>query len=148
MRIATRLFAPAVLLAAGVSQADGTAVKGDLSVRLLSLRNNSGQIGCGLYASENGFPKDRSAAIQTRWCAIAGQQSSCTFDPIPAGSYAVACLHDENKNGILDTNVLGIPTEGFVASNNAKGFMGPPSFKDAKFSVAGAATELRLKMRY
>ena len=32
-------------------------------------------------------------------------------------------------------NMMGIPSEDYAASNNAKGFMGPPSYKDAKFTV-------------
>jgi uncharacterized protein (DUF2141 family) len=44
--------------------------------------------------------------------------------------------------------LLGIPTEGVVASNHAKGGMGPPSFKDAKLAFAGAAAELRPHMGY
>jgi uncharacterized protein (DUF2141 family) len=121
---------------------------GALSVRLLELRNNNGQIACGLWLSETGFPKDRRMAAQAKWCRIANRESLCTFDPVASGTYAVACFHDENNNGILDTGLLGIPTEGVVASRNAKGFMGPPRFNDAKFTFAGNATELRLKMGY
>jgi uncharacterized protein (DUF2141 family) len=146
--LAPSLLAGALLLGTGTSQADPPPVTAVLSVRLVDLRNNNGQIGCGLWASEKGFPKDRSAALQTKWCPIANKESLCSFDPIPAGTYAVACFHDENNNGILDTGLFGIPTEGVVASNHAKGFMGPPSFKDAKFSFPGTATELRLKMGY
>jgi len=36
---------------------------------------------------------------------------------IPPGTYAIACYHDENDNGKLDTNFLGIPKEGTGASN-------------------------------
>jgi uncharacterized protein (DUF2141 family) len=142
------LAAVALLLSAGASQADTPAATAVLSVRLVDLRNNNGRIGCELYASEKGFPKDHSAALQTKWCPIAGKESLCDFDPILPGTYAVACFHDENRNGVLDTGLFGIPTEGVVSSNHAKGFMGPPSFKDAKFSFPGTATELRLKMRY
>mgnify|MGYP005997300017 FL=1 len=35
----------------------------------------------------------------------------------------------------MDTNFLGIPKEPIGMSNNAKGFMGPPKYKDAKFNV-------------
>jgi uncharacterized protein (DUF2141 family) len=124
-----RLLAGALLLSTGRSQADPPPVTAALAVRLVDLRNNNGQIGCGLWASEKGFPKDRSVALQTKWCRIANQESLCSFDPIAAGTYAVACFHDENSNGILDTGLFGIPTEGVVASNHARGFMGPPSFK-------------------
>jgi uncharacterized protein (DUF2141 family) len=119
-----------------------------LSVRLSQLRSNSGQVGCMLYTSAKGFPTDPSAAAQKRWCPISDKISTCSFDPIPAGTYAVACFHDENKNGKCDTGLFGIPTEGTVVSNQAKGFMGPPSFDKAKFSFSGAESELQLHMAY
>lgn len=147
-RLALLVFPAAALIAEHASRADEPASTAVLSVRLLDLRNDDGRIGCALYASEKGFPKDRRAAAQEKWCSIASRRSVCTFDPIPAGTYAVACFHDENNNGKLDTALFGIPIEGVVASNHAKGVMGPPSFKDAKFSFKGVTTELRLKMGY
>lgn len=50
------------------------------------LRSDQGSIGCALFNGERGFSKDRSAAIQTKWCAIANQESVCRFDPTPAGT--------------------------------------------------------------
>ncbi len=134
-----------VLLETSLSVADSTAV---LTVRVTNLRSNNGQVGCMIYASARGFPTDSSASLQRRWCPIANAASTCAFDPMPAGTYAVACFHDENKNGKCDTGVFGIPTEGTVVSNHAKGFMGPPSFDKAKFSLPGAASELQLRMGY
>jgi uncharacterized protein (DUF2141 family) len=124
----------------------GTA--GALSVRLVGLHNDHGRSGRALFDSEKGFPKDSGAASQRVWCPIEGAESLCHFDPIPAGTYAIACFHDENGNGKCDTGLFGIPTEGTVVSNNAKGFMGPPRFKDATFSFPGRPTELRLRMVY
>ena len=119
-----------------------------LSVKVTSLRSDNGQVGCMLYGSAKGFPTDPSAAAQKRWCSIKDKTSTCGFDPVPAGTYAVACFHDENGNGKCDTGLLGIPTEGTVVSNHAKGFMGPPSFDKAKFSFTGVAGELQLRMGY
>jgi uncharacterized protein (DUF2141 family) len=101
-----------------------------------------------LFGWEKGFPRDSGAALQRTWCPIHGSESTCSFDPIPAGTYAVACFHDENGNGTCDTGVLGIPTEGTVVSNEPKGFLGPPRFKDAAFSFPGHPTELCLRMGY
>jgi uncharacterized protein (DUF2141 family) len=137
----------AMLLAGGLSFAESPP-SGVLTVRVSQLRSNDGQVGCMLYNSSKGFPTDPSAAAQKRWCPIRTKTSTCSFDPIPAGTYAVACLHDENGNGKLDTGIFGIPTEGTVVSNHAKGFMGPPSFDKAKFSFSGAATALDLRMGY
>ena len=141
------VVAVGVLLALSPSSADALAM-GVLTVQITSLRSNNGQIGCMIYNSPKGFPKDSSAALQRRWCPIANSASTCVFDPIPAGVYAIACFHDENKNGKLDTGLFGIPTEGTVASNHAKGFMGPPSFDKAKFSFLGLASELQMRMGY
>jgi uncharacterized protein (DUF2141 family) len=121
---------------------------GALSVRLVGLRNDHGRSGCELFASEKGFPTDSKAALQRVWCPIDGTESICHFGPVSPGTYAIACFHDENGNGECDTGFLGIPTEGTVVSNEAKGFMGAPKFKDAKFSFLGHSTELRLRMGY
>jgi uncharacterized protein (DUF2141 family) len=60
---------------------------------------------------------------------------SVMFYSISKGNYAVMAYHDVNNNGKLDTNFLGIPSEPFAFSNNAKGFMGAPKFEKAKFIV-------------
>ena len=137
----------AALLVGSPSSADPPAT-GTLTIRVTSLRSNNGQVGCMIYNSAKGFPADSTMALQRLWCPISTAASTCAFDPTPAGIYAVACIHDENKNGKLDTGLFGIPTEGTVVSNHAKGFMGPPSFEKARFSFSGAASELQLHMAY
>jgi uncharacterized protein (DUF2141 family) len=130
------------------SLASGDTASAVLSVRMTGLHSSKGKVGCTLYNGPNGFPKDPSAAIQQRWCKIDGTSSACRLDPIPAGTYAVACFHDENDNGKLDTGWFGIPTEGTAVSNNAKGSLGPPKYDDAKFVFPGRPTELSIRMTY
>lgn len=137
----------AAVLVSATSAADPPAT-GVLTVRVAQLRSNDGQVGCALYTSPDGFPTDPSKAAQMRWCPIKEKTSTCSFDPIPAGTYAVACFHDENGNGKLDKNFLGIPKEGTVVSNHAKGSFGPPPFDKAKFSFSGAASAMDLRMGY
>jgi uncharacterized protein (DUF2141 family) len=137
----------AIVLATGAAASEPPRT-GTLTVRVSALRSSRGQVGCTIYNSAKGFPTDPSLALQQRWCAIDKTESVCVFDPIPPGSYAVSCFHDENKNGKLDTGAFGIPTEGTTASNDAKGLMGPPTFDKAKFSFDGVASELSLRMGY
>ena len=60
--------------------------------------------------------------------------ASLTLEP---GTYALQAYQDENNNDKLDMNWLPPgPGEPWVVSNNAQGTMGPPSFKDASFSVS------------
>ena len=58
------------------------------------------------------------------------------FDRLAAGTYAVAVVYDEDRNGELNTGLLGIPTELVGLSNNAKGLFGPPSFEKASFVLS------------
>ena len=51
------------------------------------------------------------------------------------GVYAISLFVDSNSNKIIDKNFLGIPTEQYGFSNNATGFLGSPSFKDASFNL-------------
>ena len=53
-----------------------------------------------------------------------------SFD-IPPGTYAVKLHIDENENGELDTNFLGIPKEQYGISNNGR-FL---NFKAASFII-------------
>ena len=56
---------------------------------------------------------------------------------LPAGTYALRIMHDVNGNGELDTNFVGIPSEPWAFSNNAKGNFGPPTWADVSFELKG-----------
>lgn len=66
---------------------------------------------------------------------------------LPHGEYAIAVYHDENTNGELDTNMLGIPKEAYGFSNNARGRFGPASWEDASFTVDGEETEINISLQ-
>jgi uncharacterized protein (DUF2141 family) len=46
----------------------------------------------------------------------------------------------------MDTNFLGIPKEDYGCSNNARGFMGPPKWKDAKFQINNKSIIQHIKL--
>ena len=58
------------------------------------------------------------------------------FD-LPDGTYAIGIFVDANYNNEMDRNFFGVPKEQYGFSNDAKGSFGPPSFKDASFTVSG-----------
>ena len=49
--------------------------------------------------------------------------------------YTAAIFHDVNNNGKLDKNLLGVPTEPYGFSNNARSKWGPPKYDTAKFQL-------------
>jgi len=104
-----------------------------LTVAVSGLKNNSGTVKVGLYNSDGTFLKTTYKSVASK---IKDNKAMVTFENLPAGEYAISTYHDENNNGKLDKNMMGIPSEDYAASNNAKGFMGPPAYKDAKFVLA------------
>jgi len=64
---------------------------------------------------------------------IENKKTEYIFEELPFGEYAIKLFHDENMNGELDSNFLGIPTEDYGFSNNVRGTFGPADYDDAKF---------------
>ena len=50
---------------------------------------------------------------------------------LPPGRYAINAFHDENGNGQLDSNIVGVPTEGYGFANDPTSTFGPPEFDAA-----------------
>ena len=140
------LGALAMALTGQLAQAQ--PAEGVLNARIQGLQSANGKVGCWLWDQPKGYPTDPKLARALHWGAISGGSATVSFDGLAPHTYALACFHDENGNGKLDTNWLGIPNEGMVASNNARGRMGPPKFDDAKFAFVGPVLELALKVRY
>ena len=86
-------------------------------------------------------------ATAKRFVTISGKVATCLFDAIPASTYAIVAMHNENGNGKMDTNFLGAPTEGFGASRDARGLFGP-SFREAAFRFAGGSATIPIGIRY
>lgn len=64
---------------------------------------------------------------------------------VAPGTYAIGIFHDANLNNRLDNYFFGVPREQYGFSNNARGFMGPPSFDDAAFTLEGK-TEISITL--
>ena len=71
-----------------------------------------------------------------------------TIADVPPGLYAAQAFHDENGNGRLDRNILGLPKEAMGFSNDAVMHMGPPRFDAAAFQVAGDVAHIAFKLHY
>jgi len=120
-----------------------------IHVNVLNIRNSTGNVACALFDSPDGFPNEfLRYATNIMAIKIRHTQARCDFLSIPPGTYALAVVHDENMNGKLDTNWLGIPKEGYGFSNNAKAILGAPSFSAASFPYDGQDLELTISLHY
>ncbi|HEY3500081.1 MAG TPA: DUF2141 domain-containing protein [Polyangiaceae bacterium] len=142
LRAASTLFVLALVPCSTVVAAEETPDSNEVQFRT-QLRERGGVVRCGLFAQSGWLTKPVGAAIVK---ANTGRPI-CVFRGIPKGTYGLSAFHDKNDNGKLDTNFFGMPTEDYCASNNARGFMGPPSFEDAKFTYEGGTKRLEARMK-
>ena len=86
-----------------------------------------------LYDSPNAFG-DLRDPVMTVTTELDGRDTY-SITNVPAGEYALIAYHDENLNGRMDKNFIGIPREplGFVNNYQPKG---PPSYVKASFTLS------------
>ena len=127
-----------------------TRSTGTLTVHVNGARNTKGKIGVSLFQSPQGFPEDTSKAIRQESVEIdpSTMSTQVVFKNLPQGIYAVSVLHDENGNGKMDKNFVGMPKEGYGASNNPKKKMHAPTFDEAKFSLNSAEQTIEVTLIY
>ncbi len=130
------------------ARAEDAGGSNSLKFVVVGLHSNTGEVDCALFASAEGFPGDTGKAIKTTKSKIENGQGVCAFSGVAPGDYAASVFHDENGNGKLDRNFMGMPKEGVGASNDAAGSFGPPKFDDARFSYKGGAQSLTIHVRY
>jgi len=99
------------------------------------LRDNDGVVQVLLFTADSGYPTKFDRAAHRATAKIEHGHATVALIGVPKGTYAANIWHDADGDGKLGTNIIGMPKEGVGASNNAKGFMGPPSFEKASFTV-------------
>jgi uncharacterized protein (DUF2141 family) len=126
----------------------GFSQTGTLEVQLTGIQDKPGVIRVVLFADQDGFPNDHLKASESMNFEIEGPEIIFQFENILYGDYAIAILHDENKNGKMDYNFFRMPREGFGFSNNASGTLGPPNFDASKFTLNSELKTLKIKISY
>ncbi|MBU6157071.1 MAG: DUF2141 domain-containing protein [Alphaproteobacteria bacterium] len=114
------------------------AVAADLSVEVEGLAGNAGQVLVALHNNSETFPSGWSEAVAVERVPASGPVV-VRFRNVPPGRYAVMAVHDADGNGRMTKTWIGLPLEGFGASNNP-GALGPPRFRQAAFDVTGDRT--------
>jgi len=120
---------------------------GRLEVDLAGLRNAKGTVYLCLTGTAAGFPDCSRDPRALKRSEPARGLGRLAFENLPAGTYALTALHDENSNRKMDFR-LGLPREGVAFSNNAPVRFGPPAYSAVRFRVGPGTTRQKLKFRY
>jgi uncharacterized protein (DUF2141 family) len=123
----------------------------ELKVTLENFRSDKGQVLICVFSAESSavdtFPDCmKGRPVRQGKLSIKGGKVVVSYSGLKDGVYAVAAVHDENGNGELDTNFLGVPTEGIGISNNPQ-LLGKPQFPEARFEIKGK-TGITVSIKY
>ena len=122
----------------------GVAHAGELAVTITDIRAAEGTLLVSVVNSDAAWNNQAKPVAATKVAATKGEMT-LKFADLPDGQYAVQVMHDQNDNGKLDTNFVGIPSEGYGFSNNPN-VMRRAHFDEARFELVGnAAISIRLR---
>ena len=139
-------FALASIVTASMFTA-APALAARIIVTVSGLHNANGGIYVGLYATPSKFLNGNQCDAMRKVRAGTGPVT-VVFDNLPPGTYAVGAYHDENNNDHLDTDFVGLPSEGYALSNGVRAVMSKPTFHQAAFTVGAEDKPVALHIRY
>jgi len=118
---------------------------GEISVVVKNIRALQGSLRVAVVNSEAGLGS-KAEPIAARAVAVTGEEMTLRFPNLPGGTYAVMVMHDANGNGKLDTNLIGMPTEGYGFSNNPN-VMRRPRYDEVSFAIGDAPLTVTINLR-
>lgn len=123
-----------------------TAGSGTLTISANNFSSDDGKAIVKLFRKENDFPKKAFVEAAAK---IMDGKAVLTFADIPYGEYAAFLFQDENLNGTLDHNFLGLPKEpiGFSNGWNLTIFSGMPNFSKLKFEFSEQKPDCKIDMK-
>ena len=123
------------------------SLHGKLTIIIKGIEKIVGNMNVALYNSYKSFA-NKETPFRGAVVPVSDYTLIVAFDSIPKGVYSVAVFQDEDKNGVLKTNNLGIPIEGYGFSNNVPGAMRPPDYAQTKFVYSGKNKAIIINMVY
>ncbi|WP_169570272.1 DUF2141 domain-containing protein [Sneathiella limimaris] len=118
----------------------------EIHIQVQGLRSADGDVRVTLFQAGNFLKFDK--VFRRAKTLASGAPVELVLKDLPEGDYSFSIAHDENANGELDKNFFGIPKEGVGVSNNAKGFLGPPSDAAATFSLRAEPVRQTILLSY
>lgn len=141
-----RFFRAIIATAVLAVTAPAFAETGKLVITLSGCKSDKGSVMLVVYDSKDTFTKTELARANAKVSVSSGTARAEIAD-LPAGTYTVSAYHDENGNGKLDTNFLGMPKESYGFSNDARGKAGPPEWEAAAFSFSGGTQTISIRLK-
>ena len=99
-----------------------------VQIRFIS-ESEGGSVRMAWYTSESSFMEEAAGSASQKYVS----DSMTITITVPNKPIAFTFYHDLNEDQELNTNVIGIPTEPYGFSMNARGRFGPPTYTECVF---------------
>ena len=135
------LIKPSLLISTVLLAA--TASAATIEVKVSSVVGGKGKVNVAVCDKER-FLKD---CLYSGSAPAQANETVVTIQNLPKGTWAVLAYQDENQNDKLDRNFIGVPSENYGFSRDARGKFGPPDFSDAAIEIGDELTVAKIKLR-
>jgi uncharacterized protein (DUF2141 family) len=133
---------PALVIAMACASLAQAPEKYKITVTVTGIRNTTGNVRVALWSDSNTVAQLKVVDIDPKTL-----KATAVFEEVAPGTYGVRVLHDENNNGKLDFDEMGMPLEGYGHSNNPEKRPGPPNWDEYKF-VLDKDTTMEIRLIY
>ena len=126
-----------------------TSVPIVISVTIKDIKTPNGQILMGIYKDDVSFDKEIAYKKVQAFKTKISNGILLVEVKLEPGKYGISLMDDENFNGKMDYNFIGIPKEGFGFSNYYHSGLSKPKLKSFAFEVIeNKNTKVEVKMKY
>ena len=120
-----------------------------ISVTIKDIKTPNGQILMGIYKDDVSFDKELPYKKVQAFKTKISNGILLVEVKLEPGKYGISLMDDENFNGKMDYNFIGIPKEGFGFSNYYHTGLTKPKLKSFLFEVIeNKNTKVEVKMKY
>ncbi|MCW5922981.1 MAG: DUF2141 domain-containing protein [Saprospiraceae bacterium] len=117
-----------------------------LSISFTNISEAKGSLYIGVYDSESSFLQEKKVVFKKVLPVRKKGSIELKIPDLAPGFYAVSCFHDLNDNGKLDKNLVGIPSEPYGFSNNARPKFRAPKWEEAKFEIKSGENRIAIRL--
>jgi uncharacterized protein (DUF2141 family) len=132
--------------AADQSSVETLSEEFQFTLKISGLKPQESKLYIALFNSADGFPKG-DQSWKTEVTSVKDSTVTHQFACEKVDQLAVAVFQDLDGNGVLSKGDFGIPSEPYGFSNNARGLMGPPTFKQSQIKIDHAETILEIHLK-
>lgn len=126
----------------------GTNANNNISININNLENSKGNILVSVFVCQKDFEDEK--AFKKLYFNKQKHMKDGVFHckiNLPDGIYGIVILDDEDSDGDMDYNFIGMPTEGYGFSNFFHNSLSKPKFNDFKFKLNDDKS-FNIKLRY